>query len=148
MTMRQFLPALLLCLAMVGCAPMRPAANVADLHGDIPSQTLAQDAVVKLGEIFPPAKTQLYFTRTADDAFGHAFVTGLREKGYAVVEATGDPTGVQSQHNGLPVAYIIDPIVGGTDYRLSLMIGGGVLSRAYSIYQGGSVDGGAWTYRE
>lgn len=148
MMMRRPLLTLFLPLILAGCAPTRPLSNVADLRGNIPSQTLAEDAVLQLSRVFPPAKTQLYFTRTADDAFGRAFVTSLREAGYAVADTASSLSGDQGQPTGLPVSYIIDPIAGDTDYRLSLMVGGGVLSRAYSVDQDGSVGGGAWVYRE
>lgn len=147
MMRRSMLP-LFLPLMLAGCVATKPTANVVDLRGNISSETLAEDAVAQLSQVFPPAKTPLYFTRTADDAFGRAFVIGLREKGYAIEETVGDPVGDQSQHGGLPVAYIIDPIAGEAGYRLSLMVGNGVLSRAYSVYQDGSVGGGAWAYRE
>jgi hypothetical protein len=148
MMMSRSLLTLFLPLILAGCAPTRPMPNVADLRGNIPSQTLAEDAVLQLSRVFPPAKTRLYFTRTADDAFGRAFVTGLRETGYAVEDAASGSPGDQAQHAGVPVSYIIDPIAGDAGYRLSLMVGEGVLSRAYSVYQDGSVGGGAWAYRE
>lgn len=148
MMTRRSLSILLLPMMLAGCAPMKPAANVADLRGEVPSQALAEDAVLQLSKIFPPAKTQLYFTRATIDAFGHAFVAGLREMGYAVQEAAVNPMGDQSYQSSLPVAYIVAPMVGDEGYRLSLTVGGGVLSRAYSVQQDGTLVGGVWAYRE
>jgi hypothetical protein len=148
MMMRRSLWIMSLVLTLASCASTKPVSNVADLRGNISGQTLAEDTVLQLSKLFPPAKTQLYFTRTADDAFGRALVAGLREQGYAIEETAAHPAGEQMQHDGLPVAYIIDPIVGDTGYRVSLMVGNGVLSRAYSVYRDGSLSGGAWAYRE
>lgn len=50
------------------------------------SNQLAIDAVNKLASLYPPAKTQLKVSTSAEDSFGIDLVKGLRQKGYAISE--------------------------------------------------------------
>jgi hypothetical protein len=123
-------------------------------------QKLALDTVRQLHALFPPASTRFDIAQPAADSFGIALVTGLREKGYAVMESSAVSTANRPSSpgeaarqskppaTGLVLRYLIDSP--GTDnlYRVSLQIGNGSLSRAYLSDIDGVQAAGAWVRKE
>jgi len=149
-------------LVFAGCANIPSAApSVTATTGSTGVQlTLAQDTIRQLLALYPPANTRFNIAQQATDAFGTALVTGLREKGYAVMESSAVSSVNQPStfgeaarqpkpaSAGLALQYLIDNP--GTDnlYRVSLVIGNGNLSRAYLAENEDVKAAGAWARKE
>jgi type IV secretion system protein TrbH len=124
------------------------------------NQKLAADTIKQLVALYPPASTQFNVAQPTPDPFGVALIAGLREKGYAVMEsnpvgATQPPaqaekaaSGPETALAGLDLRYLIDQQGTGNLYRLSLVVGGRSLSRAYVAQNEGAYAAGSWVRKE
>lgn len=142
---------------LAGCAAV-PAATPYGNHAVASTafdHKVAGDAIKQLAALYPPASTRFNLIQSTADAFGTALVTGLREKGYALMEIKGDSQDRQSSvaadaasSKGLELRYLLDRPSGGDLYRLTLAIGNQRLSRPYMIQSGAAYAAGAWILKE
>lgn len=158
--MRRLLIALLLAFLASGCAVRNPhLGNFTQPVSMAFDQQVAADAVQKLYDLYPPARTQFDLLQPADDVFGRALVSGLRAKGFAVREfnrkapnahqevtkAANDklkPTYIPN----VALGYILDRNGSQNFYRVTLRVGAQKLGRAYAITADGEARPiGYWT---
>lgn len=142
---------------LAGCAAV-PAATPYGNHAVASTafdHKVAGDAIKQLAALYPPASTRFNLTQSTADAFGTALVTGLREKGYALMESKGESQDRQSSvaadaasSEGLELRYLLDRPSGSDLYRLTLAIGNQRLSRPYMIQSGAAYAAGAWVRKE
>ena len=125
-------------------------------------QRLAQDTVMRMEALYPPAHTHLALSHPATDAYGVARIEALRRKGYGVMESrvttrmnpsTRDdmPVAVQpavSYKEGLPFGYVVDGPFEPRLYRVTVFIGSQSLSRVYRMDQHVFAQAGAWVRKE
>lgn len=144
-------------IALVGgCATHSPYGSFLTAEAPAPLDGIASDAVRKLAATWKPAKTRLAIQHPSTDPFGVAFVGALRTQGYSVLEFTppgkAQPAAVAASDASLatdvageavPLSYVLDRA--GDFYRLKLLAGGEVLSRAYVVNAGQFAPAGAWS---
>ena len=145
---------------LVGCAPMPGATPQDKLYGNQAAtpaaldQKVASDAIRQLASLYPPASTRFNLVQPTPDAFGTALVAGLRENGFALMEAkAGSGSTMAADANGagtggLELRYLLDRPGAGDLYRLTLAIGTQRLSRPYMIQHGTPYAAGAWVRKE
>lgn len=142
-----------------GCATHSPSPYGSFLTTEAPAplDSIARDAVRKLADTWKPAKTRLAIQHASADPFGVAFVGALRTQGYSVLEFTTVPSKAQpaaaaasnaapATHvagEAVPLSYVVDRA--GDFYRLKLLAGREVLSRAYVVNAGQFAPAGAWS---
>lgn len=139
-----------------GCATQSPYGSFLTAEAPAPLDGIATDAVRKLAATRKPAKTRLAIQHPSADPFGAAFVGALRTQGYSVLEFT--PPGkaqpaapaasdaapaTEVAGEAVPVSYVLDRA--GDFYRLKLLAGREVLSRAYVVNAGQFAPAGAWS---
>lgn len=128
-----------ICIALLGgCATGRTTGGA---FSEVPpgySDVMAIDAANQLSHVFPPATSRLVLATKADDPFGVALVGKLRFAGYAVQEG-----GSISAASGSSLAYVLDSI-DQTTYRVSLLVAGETLSRAYVVADRRLSPSGVW----
>ena len=140
--------------ALTGCMTV-PVAKLYGNHAaaaEAFDQKVAADAINQLVALYPPANTRFNLTQPTPDAFGTALVTGLREKGFALMEVkagsligtAANPAGT----DGLELHYLLDRPGVGDLYRLTLAIGNQRLSRPYLVQNGTPYAAGAWVRKE
>lgn len=156
-------------LMLAGCATSTaPYGNHVELVPE-QAQQLADEAVKQLTVLWPPARTRFELQQPTSDAFGAAFVQGLRERGYALqefspqaalnhveneVSAAVSPAGpakTAPEAQPLPtlaLRYVLDEAGEATLYRLTLGIGTQSLSRPYRVQHGVLVAAGHWVRKE
>lgn len=133
---------------VAGCASSPYGAFLAET-APAPLDGISSDAVRKLAARWKPAKTRLAIQHTAKDAFGESFVGALRAQGYAVLEFVNPPrqavneAPVAEPGDAVPLSYVLDR--SGDFYRLKLVAGREVLSRAYLVNAGQFAPAGAWS---
>ncbi len=162
--MRQTVTLALLALLVSGCVSTTsaPYGNQLPASGPSPDR-LADDALTQLEKLYPPAHVRFELQQVATDAFGASLLKGLRERGYAVLEF--DPR-VSSQaastaavavrgsfsttpaSGALPLRYVLDQAGSPDLYRLTLVIGGQSLTRAYRPQDGVLLPAGYWSRQE
>jgi len=157
-----FVTAFCATAAFTGCATAPPAISSGNYIAGSTAvqQKLARDTITQLLALFPPASTRFDIVQPTPDSFGIALVTGLREKGYAVMELSAvstvplpssseDPLSQSKPASaGLALRYLIDNFGNDNLYRLSLVIGSGNLNRAYFADNDGVQAAGAWVHKE
>ena len=157
-----FAAAVLFSLGFVvtGCAASLGATPQDKLYGNHAAapaaldQKVAGDAIRQLVTLYPPASTQFYLAQPTLDAFGTALVAGLREKGFALMEAQAGSRSTIAANvssagtGGLELHYLLDRPGAGDLYRLTLAIGTQRLSRPYLIQNGTPHAAGAWVRKE
>jgi hypothetical protein len=144
-------------IALVGgCATHSPYGSFLTAEAPAPFDGIATDAVRKLAATWKPAKTRLAIQHPSADPFGAAFVGALRTQGYSVLEFTppgkAQPAAPAASDaapatdlagEAVPVSYVLDRA--GDFYRLKLLAGREVLSRAYVVNAGQFAPAGAWS---
>lgn len=147
---------------LVGCAAVpgaTPYDKVYGNHAAAPAaldQKAASDAIRQLVSLYPPASTRFDLAQPTPDAFGTALVAGLRERGFALMDAqagsgstmAADANGASTGAGGLELRYLLDRPGAGDLYRLTLAIGTQRLSRPYMIQNGTPYAAGAWVRKE
>ena len=147
---------------LAGCAAMPGATPQDKLYGNHAAapvaldQKVAGDAIRQLVTLYPPASTRFNLVQPTPDTFGTALVTGLREKGFGLMESqasTGSTmaaaaNGTGTGTGGLELRYLLDRPGAGDLYRLTLAIGTQRLSRPYMIQNGSAYAAGAWVRKE
>ena len=134
---------LIIVLVLAGCAVNKGQNfNVAPHLTEVEQRQIVGDAVKKLSEIYPPAKTQLSLQLSDQDSFGVMLVHDLREQGYAVQEGSQEPS---KDSSGLSVRYILDQA--DALYRVTVTIGSDSLSRPYSEQNGALIPAGYWVHK-
>jgi len=136
------------CAAVTGATPYGNHAAASAAF----DQKVAGDAIQQLAALYPPASTRFNLTQATPDAFGTALVAGLREKGFALMEAkAGNGRAMPPDTfgtDGLELQYLLDQPGAGDLYRLTLAIGTQRLSRPYLIQHGTPYAAGAWVRKE
>jgi type IV secretion system protein TrbH len=138
---------LLTLTGLVGCA----TPNYGNLTSHAPEDlnvVMVSDAAQRLESLYPPAGTQFNLAQPipSNDAFGGSLITNLRNKGYAVQEyqEKQSPT-----TDGLKLRYLIDAPRHQDLYRIKLMVGSDILTRAYLVDANHTlVPAGAWARME
>lgn len=144
-------------IALVGgCATHSPYGSFLTAEAPAPLDGIASDAVRKLAATWKPAKTRLAIQHASADPFGAAFVGALRTQGYSILEftppgkaqtaapaASGASPATDVAGEAVPVSYVLDRA--GDFYRLKLIAGREVLSRAYVVNAGQFAPAGAWS---
>lgn len=134
----------LLCLA--GCTTPKYGNFISHAPYDI-NFVLVNNAVKKLESLYPPASTKLNISQpiTKYDTFGDNLITNLRSKGYAVREYQEK----QQPLEGLRFGYIIDAPTNNNLYRLKLVVGRDILTRAFAVDNKNTiVPAGSWARME
>jgi len=148
---------------LVGCVSPAPYGYL--VQDAVPPpllERLAQDTVMRMEDLYPPAHTRLAVTHPATDAYGLALIETLRQKGYGVLESRvttrttlttradrptpGEP--VVNQDAGIPLRYVVDGPFEPHLYRLTVFIGNQSLSRVYRLDQYVIAQAGAWVRKE
>ena len=133
---------------VAGCASS-PYGSFLTEVAPAPFDGIASDAVRRLGSRWKPAKTRLVIQHTATDPFGSPFIGALRAQGYSVLESSnsprqaGDPVPASDAADAVPLSYVVDRA--GDLYRLKLIAGREVMSRAYVVNAGQFAPAGAWS---
>jgi len=121
---------------------------------------LADDAVLQLMAAYVPARTTFELQQKTPDAFGQHLVETLRDKGYAVQEqnrvndnyasppAPEHGTAKKTAPAGLELKYIVDRVGSPSLYRLTMLVGGKSMTRAYLEQDGALKAAGAWVRKE
>jgi hypothetical protein len=150
------------CVLAAGCAAVPGATPYDKLYGNQAAapaafdQKVASDAIRQLVSLYPPASTRFNLAQPTPDAFGTALVAGLRERGFALMEAqagigstmAADANGAGTGAGGLELRYLLDRPGASDLYRLTLAIGTHRLSRPYMIHNGTPYAAGAWVRKE
>lgn len=129
---------------ITSCASVRTTGSFVERPASKVMQALAVDAAHQLGQLYPPARTQLAIEQTTEDAFGQPFVAELRRLGFAVAQTH---VATDARGTSLRAAYAVDEVA--QLYRVVLRIGAGqervVLARAYTRRADTARAAGAWT---
>ena len=150
-------------LLLAGCISPSPYGYL--VNGAAPPQMpekLAQDTVMRMETLYPPAHTYLALTHPATDPYGLALIEALRGKGYGVMDyrvntritpSTRDDMSVAAQPSvsrevGLPFGYVVDGPFEPRLYRVTVFIGSQSLSRAYLMDEQAIAQAGAWVRKE
>ena len=136
-----------LLLGLQGCATPKYGNFTSHAPYDL-NIVMMNDVVQRLESLYPPASTQLNVHQpiTKNDTFGGNLVANLRNKGYAVQEYREK----QSQAtDGLKLRYLIDAPPNQDIYRIKLMVGTDILTRAYITDSNNAlVPAGSWARME
>ena len=119
---------------------------------------LAGEVARQLASLLPPASTRIELRQPCRDAFGQSLINQLRNKGYAVREASvaearsDKDTARQGEGppplGATPLNYVVDAIESPALYRVTLRFGDQSLSRAYQPRGTALQPVGAWMRRE
>jgi hypothetical protein len=143
--------ALLLLAALAGCAAgPKPASHgsFATANPAIDKQ-MADDAVKKLAELYPPAVTRFELQHAAADPFGTSLLAALRAQGYALQERKpASRQDVDDKGGTHALSYLFDQPLGADLYRVTLTIDAQSLSRVYLAKDGSVVPAGYWVRKE
>jgi hypothetical protein len=141
----------LLIIALAGCAskPVPTPSRYGNFTANTPvlEQRAAADALLQLAALYPPAQTRFNMQLTARDAFGAALVEGLRARGYALMEFSGQIP-VDSSSAGLSLGYVIDQQTASNLYRVVVVVGDSSLARGYLALNDSILPAGAWVRKE
>lgn len=130
---------ILLMILLSSCTTMRYGNFTAPLEGR--NISLAQDAVLQLTRIYPPAQNTFCLNQKVTDGFGMNLVHEMRKKGYGVIE------NVQPRQRA-NFFYVVDEIEPGQLYRVSLYINNQALSRLYESRKNQLTPVSAWSHKE
>lgn len=161
--MRRLTLVLWVGLLLAGCVSPSPYGYL--VKGVVPPQMperLAQDTVMRMEAVYPPAHTRLAVTHPATDAYGVALIQALRQKGYGVMEhvdthvipSTRDEQQAHierpavSHGEGVPFRYVVDGPFEPRLYRITIFIGSQSLSRVYRMDAHVIAQAGAWVRKE
>ncbi len=155
--MRKFVFTALVVLALTGCASTGQYGSFVEQPTAADQRHIADDAVQQLSELYPPAQTRFELQQPTPDPFGMALVSGLRERGYALLEfnpadhvqSSAAPS--EAASTGLPLRYVFDTLadVGSSNlYRLTLLVGNQSITRPYLEENGTFVPAGYWARKE
>ncbi|ALS68409.1 hypothetical protein [Pandoraea apista] len=133
-------------ILLAGCTTPQPYGDFSAAQPEV-AHRLADAAVDQLSLRMPPANTRLSLQQPATDAFGQALLVSLRTRGYAVREFNPDAL-TPSAEAGVPLRYVVDHGARITAYRVSLIVAGKAMSRAFSTANGAPAPDGAWTVEE
>lgn len=154
-----------LVLVVSGCASDAPYGYFvgAQVPMSVPER-LADDTVKQMEALYPPARTQLALRHATNDPYGTRLVEALRLKGYALSDfhptpawySPVPPGGATPGFNGprpvdslaIPLRYILDGPSDDHLYRITILIGSQILSRAYAAHSSGVSPVGAWVRKE
>jgi len=138
---KAFLIGLISVALVTGCATPKYGNLTTNAPYDV-NLSIVDDAVQRLETLYPPASTQLNIGQPVakTDTFGNNLVNSLRNKGYAVQEYSEK----SRPSDGLTLRYILDASSATELYRLKLIVGGDVLTRAYTDYNNMLAPAGSW----
>ena len=133
-----------------GCATQGQRGFYAKALSPTQSAEMAEDTAREMVALYPPASTYLALKQTTPDAFGTALVGQLRNKGYALAEAT---TTSKNQAKaavmtavGADFGYVVDS-VGVDSYRVTATVGNETISRVYGVSNDRLSPMGYWVRR-
>jgi len=141
---------LLLSLTLTSCTTKTMYGNFVKKPTEINQQTIAADAVNKILELYPPAKTRFVLKQPTPDVFGNTLVSQLRKQGYALLEfhpKTSHSTTADTEAY-LQLSYIVDQFIGTNMYRVTIHIGNQSITRPYHQKNGNSIPTGYWVRKE
>ena len=137
---------MMLVLLLAGCAAKtEQIENYVHTVSTADQELIAHDAVKKLVEIYPPAKTRLDLQQP-HDPFGLLLVRDLRVEGYAIKELVPEDK-PDAPSEGLLLRYVLDR-ADTSLFRLTLTIGSQSVSRPYQEENGLIQPAGSWIHRE
>lgn len=148
---------------LVGCISPAPYGYL--VQEAVPPQMLerlAQDTVMRMEALYPPAHTRLAVTHPATDPYGRALIETLRQNGYGVLESRVNVRTTSSTRadmhtpiepvvntdEGIPLRYVVDGPFEPRLYRLTVFIGNQSLSRVYRVDEHVLAQAGAWVRKE
>ena len=136
--------------SLSGCATVRNDHFTTPVPVEL-GNSLAADAIKQLQTLYPPAHTKFNIGQPVPetDSFGTSLVLQMREKGYAVQIV--DPTQPAEAVSGLSILYTVDKpassLFAGL-YRVQLIVGKAILTRAYTAKNNTAIPAGAWAKME
>ncbi|ATH80268.1 conjugal transfer protein TrbH [Pseudomonas sp. KHPS1] len=141
--------ALFACLWLAACANS-PYGNFAEHSTPAINQQLASATVRQLVILHPPAKTRLHIAQETTDGYGIALVRSLRASGYSLQEFNPRAAVEKTTKTAPPlqINYIVDAPGDGNLYRVTLLVGHEILSRAYTIQNDRLLAAGVWVRKE
>lgn len=165
MAKQHLLSSLIACtisLSLSACSTVGHFGNHLSEEDQASELVFSRAAISKIEELYAPAKVQFQLKHPAEDSFGQQLIKGLREKGYALVEHVPPPafsleetepeqpkaTIAGYSTRELPLQYILDRPGQSDLYRLSLLIDGQALSRAYVLQNDKLYPAGQWVRQE
>jgi hypothetical protein len=134
-------------LGLQGCATPKYGNLTSHAPYDL-NIVMVNDAVQRLESLYPPASTQLNIGQpiAKNDTFGGDLIAKLRNKGYAVQEYREKQP---QTTDGLKLRYLIDAPSNQNNYRIKLMVGTDILTRAYITDSNKTlVPAGSWARME
>ncbi|MBD8829023.1 conjugal transfer protein TrbH [Pseudomonas sp. CFBP 13602] len=142
-------------MALSGCASNSPYGNYSTAPA-ASDKAMATDTVTHLVKLYPPALTRWNIMQPTTDAYGTALVELLRSRGYSVKEyapVTDQKTQPATQAASVPgvdLRYVVDSLAPAVDlYRVTIVVGGQPISRAYIPQKNGAVvAAGSWARKE
>ena len=141
--MRLFSVIFAITLGLSGCVSNPYQGNFSSLTSQKNSQVIIEDAVLQVATIYIPAQTQFHISKP-NDTFGEALISRLRQAGFAINESSN----VQEPNDLQEPQYILDEVDGLQLQRLTLVINGQKLTRAYQPSHGELKPAGAWLRQE
>jgi hypothetical protein len=143
----KYLILLFTLVGLQGCATPKYGNLISNAPDDV-NIVMVNDAAQRLESLYPPASTQLNMGQpiAQNDTFGGNLIANLRNKGYAIQEyrEKQPPT-----TDGLKLLYLIDTPRHQDLYRIKLMVGTDILTRAYMTDANNTlVPAGSWARME
>ncbi len=140
----------LFILALFGCANMGNDTMPLLIPVGM-GNSMASDSIKQLQTLYPPAQTEFNIGQPVPktDVFGTSLVFMMREKGYAVQEY--NPTQSTGTLTGIGFQYSVDRPVSSAYtglYRVKLVVGKAILTRAYTAKNNMTIPAGAWAKME
>lgn len=141
--MKSIFISMLLISSMIvsGCRNSGPVAVAAPVDTSASEYLLPAvgDVMELVNIMWPSVNTTFVIVKEPEDPFGIAFISGLREYGYAVSENNTDENGVQ-------LSYITE--TSGNEYDLTLLVDKSLICRSYAPSRDGLTPTSLWTRRE
>lgn len=125
-------------LSLFGCASTSTGAYLPSVY-DSAVSAIAYDAASKLALEYPPDEHALELRAQTEGSFDRAFVSSLRQSGFALAVAEG------RAGEALVLQYAVDQLRGTRLVRVTLFIEHRTLSRAYSASVDGVYPAGPWS---
>lgn len=114
----------------------------------INNERIAADTALQVASLYPPATIHLVVSQPVTDDFGKSLVKELRSRGFALAEYSAR---INADKNSKPGEKEFHYILDSTNpdlIRISVIIGGETVSRAYLNHDNSVAPAGTWIRRQ